>query len=232
MLARVAPAFDANREFLTAVKAFADQAVNDFHDFKEFLALYYCSEEQIDLLNKSAAGFFSELYYIYIDRIVLNMSRLADRSTKQSNLTVGYIDERCPWRCNDDATRGQELVGQLEAIAGSVKRWRNKAVAHADLNVAVGADALGEEFSPREAARFYGVLGEYVNRVHAAVDLGPFEIDGAPAAVTSSQCFDAHAGVLDLVRTLREGIALRRVRARNLFLYDQILHEASGSQDG
>jgi hypothetical protein len=50
---------DGSVDIRKLVRAFADEAVYQVHEFNEFRTLYYSSERRIDLLNVTAKTFFS-----------------------------------------------------------------------------------------------------------------------------------------------------------------------------
>lgn len=204
----------AGTELRILVDAFASEAVEHFHEFKEFKALYYESPRRIDLLNASAKRFFSDLFYQYLDRIVLNVSRLTDPSRQGSNrnLSVYAIHERCGEKSEYPKDRAETIVEEMTAVAKSVAKWRSKRVAHIDLSVALGTKALADKVNPSEIQAYYETLDKYVSLVYEAIFGEPFSTDAV-----------SHYGADDLVRTLGEGMALRDLLDREPRLYDQIL---------
>lgn len=202
-----------------AVRSFADNAVEHFHEFKEFRFLYYSTPKQIDLLNASAKGFFSDLFYLYLDRVVLNVSRLTDPTytANQLNLTVRTIHELCSKETRYPVQEAEILAVNLEKIAGKTKQWRHKRVAHIDFNVAVEISQITEQVVPSEIEEFYGELQKYITLIYDAIFLDVFDIDAV-------SLFGADA----LVQTLKEGVALRKLLDKNTSLYGQIyraIHE-------
>ena len=122
-------------ELRQVVNAFSNEVVNQYHEFGEFKFLYYTSESQIELLNMVASQFFAELFYILLDRIVLNASKLTDpvKTFGHENLSVRTIHKRCSVCTDYPRADAENLVMRLEKITISVKNWRNKIAAHLDL---------------------------------------------------------------------------------------------------
>ena len=77
------------------LEEFKRELVKQHHEFMEFKYLYYGSEIRIDLLNEIAKHFFGELFYILLERLVLNVSKLTDPigEGKRKNLSLNYVHE-------------------------------------------------------------------------------------------------------------------------------------------
>ncbi|MBX9694343.1 MAG: hypothetical protein K2Z81_18300 [Cyanobacteria bacterium] len=78
-----------------AADALASIAVEHYHDFKQFVGIYYESPEQIAILNATAPGFFADLHRWLIDRIVLNVRKVLDpaQTMGKTNLTVPALHQ-------------------------------------------------------------------------------------------------------------------------------------------
>jgi hypothetical protein len=112
--------------------------------WKIFRQLFGASEEQIDLLNRTAPGFFVIIEDVLLDEIVLSFGRLTDPLTTgqgprtRENLSLARLVE---------SLKVTEPLEFCESIGASVsalhehckvfRDWRNRRIAHTDLPTAL-----------------------------------------------------------------------------------------------
>ena len=112
--------------------------------WKEFIELFGTKSSRIELLNRSAGAFFRMVPDGIWEAIVLHIARLTDPSQSpggkdRQNLTLHNLPDLIP----DPKLRDE--VNQLcqEATANSkfARDWRNRRIAHRDLELALGGKA-------------------------------------------------------------------------------------------
>jgi len=106
--------------------------------WNEFGELYKDDHDQIELLNRVASNFFHFLQTWFYEDAMLHISRLTDAPetggrSKQANLTV----MRLPLVISDATLKAnvEASVDQARARSQFARDWRNKRIAHADLDV-------------------------------------------------------------------------------------------------
>lgn len=102
----------------------------------EFVELYGSGQERIDLLNRSASGFFWITHKVMLEYVVLHITRLLDapKTKKQARATLKALPAKV------DATLKLAVQRQLDAIAGRAAfcwDWRDRHLAHRDLELAL-----------------------------------------------------------------------------------------------
>jgi AbiU2 len=202
------------------VDEFSNEAVNQLHEFEEFKYLYYASPPQIELLNNIASQFFSDLFSIFVDRIVLNVCRLTDpaKSCGQENLSIHTLHNRCSNHSAYPKDEAVQLVEQLEGLTSSVKDWRHKIAAHLDLSVATGC-AKVKDFVPSDIEEFYKVLQRYLDLIYECLfqDVFPIQIV-------------AQFGAADLVEALQQAYAFQRLLEKEPLHYSEVLLKSKFGQ--
>jgi len=112
-----------------------------------FIQVYGESTQQVDLLNRIAALFFRVCQDAQFHDIVLCLCRLSEKSRSQgrTNLSLQFLVE------NVDRERyGQlrclldEKIEDLVAMTRELRQYRNRLIAHRDLETARGAEPLPE----------------------------------------------------------------------------------------
>ena len=131
---------------------------------KEHSYLFRKSKTQVDLLNKTAGGFFSTYQRLSLDSILLKIGRLLDpaktgRNGNCSLFTLLTTDKRLA-----------SLEGDLAKIkeeSKAILQHRNKHIAHLDLQVANGE--IGLEFvTAEEINQLLSSLSCWLNKVNLA----------------------------------------------------------------
>jgi hypothetical protein len=199
---------------------FSNEVVNQLHEFEEFKYLYYTSPSQIELLNNIASGFFSDLFSIFVDRIVLNTCKLTDpaKSCGQENLSIRALHNRCSNHSAYPKDEAVQLVEQLEGLASSLKDWRHKIAAHLDLSVATGRAKIND-FVPSNIEEFYKVLQRYLNVLYESLFQDVFPIQTV-----------AQFGAADLVEALQKAYAFQRLLEKEPLHYSELLLKSKYGQ--
>jgi len=104
--------------------------------WNEFLELYGKKSSRIELLNKSAAFFFKTVQDVFWDNTLLHLARLTDppRSCGKDNLSIQILP----------ALVSKELRTNIQALVDITinksefsRDWRNRHIAHKDLELAL-----------------------------------------------------------------------------------------------
>lgn len=133
------PAFEA---------AFAaiDKSVQQvFVRWKIYGQLFDSGEENVALLNSSGSYVFFLLQRLLLDDTILALSRLTDPPTTagRENASIRYLVQAAvPTLAPEVAAEVNASLAELETHVANARTHRNKAVAHADLQHAVGKAAL------------------------------------------------------------------------------------------
>ncbi len=197
---------------------FARWATDQYHYFKEFLILYDDSEKRRQLLEETAKGFFSDLFWMYIERIIQNVSNLTDppQTGKNQNFSIYSVHDffkSCP---NYHAENAETLVKNIKVKAEEVRTWRNKLEDHYDWHVAIGNNNISDKFVRNDFEVLYDNLRKYVELLFSSVFNGVFDID----AVSSY-------GAIDLVKALKEAHALRDLKKDDINAYHRLMSNST-----
>jgi hypothetical protein len=187
-----------------------NEIVNQYHEFMEFKSLYYDSEIRIKLLNKIAKTFFGELFFVLLERIILNVTKLTDPPGKgnRKNLSLEFVHDLFAKDKRYPKENAEKIVRETNSVRNHVKQWRDKMISHLDLNTAVGNKSLGKVI-PSEIEKFYDRLQEYIEIVNQSFGKSPFPI-----------YTPAYNGVLELVEALKQSVAFEDLFDRDPELYD------------
>jgi hypothetical protein len=106
--------------------------------WSEFMELYGTKKSRIELMNRSAGAFFRMVQDSLWEGLMLHIARLTDRPmvSGRTNLTLHNLLALIP-----DAT----LKAKIEGLCGEAtnktkfaRDWRNRHIAHRDLDLALG----------------------------------------------------------------------------------------------
>lgn len=199
---------------------FSNEAVNQLHEFEEFKYLYYTSPPQIELLNNISSHFFSDLFSIFVDRIILNVCKLTDppKSCGQENLSIRTLHNRCSNHSAYPKDEAGQLVEQLEGLTSSVKDWRHKIGAHLDLSVATGRAKIND-FVPSNIEEFYKILQRYLDLLYKSLFQDVFQIQTV-----------AQFGAADLMEALQQAYAFQRLLEGEPLHYSEVLLKSKFGQ--
>jgi hypothetical protein len=99
--------------------------------------LYGHSQERIDVLNKAGSTFFYILDHLFIDDLILSLSRLTDRAEgKDSNLSLELVklDSNSQF---DLVQKLKPLFEGLRQNTANIRKHRHKRIAHNDFDTTV-----------------------------------------------------------------------------------------------
>ncbi len=175
-----------------------------WHEYKE---LYGEKPPRLELLNRASGFFFRIVQDTLWENTLLHLARLTDpsRSAGRQNLTVLQL----PSLVNDPGLREQleALLTEAKSKAEFARDWRNRHIAHRDLDKALGKGAEPLAAASRnhvdEALR---ALAAVLNRVNTFY-------------LKSTLTFDVIApmtGGVALLYVLRDGLVAREKRLERL----------------
>ena len=103
----------------------------------EYRKLYAGSEKRIDLLNEVAGFFFRVVQDVFWEDVLLHIARLTDpqKSAGKSNLTIYRLAELIP--VPNVAEDVRQLVQVAAGKCAFAREWRNRHLAHRDLDLAM-----------------------------------------------------------------------------------------------
>jgi len=95
-------------------------------------------KESRKLLAESASNFFITLQMMYIDSIILKISRLLESQKKgsNSNLTIDYLIKHITLE-EKDLIKLNDMYQKAKVFFDELKPYRNKSIAHIDMNTAL-----------------------------------------------------------------------------------------------
>jgi AbiU2 len=103
--------------------------------------LYATSPERVEILNRAASHFFGVLRRALVDDIAMHVARLTDPATirGRQNLTIRRLPPLVP-----DALKAEtkDLASAAMKACDSVRVWRNRRIAHIDLEWVTSHDPL------------------------------------------------------------------------------------------
>jgi AbiU2 len=136
--------------------------------WQEYVELFGKKPERIDLLNSAAAAFFRMLQDELFETVLLHLSRLTDppRSGNRTNLTLRNLAPLI-----DDAAlkaKVTQLVGDAVTATVFCRDWRNRRIAHTDLDLALELPATPLANASRlEVNAAVQAVGEPMRAIHA-----------------------------------------------------------------
>lgn len=163
----------------------------------EYVALFGTSESRIDLLNKAAPAFFRVVQDSLWEDILLHIARLTDppRSAGKQNLSFQALAQFT------DTSAIASQVAQLTAKAlessAFARDWRNRKLAHRDLNLALGQ--IAEPLAPASRAQVKECLASLAAILNVVSE----------HYLDSSTMFDvetSHAGAESLLYCIDDGL--------------------------
>jgi hypothetical protein len=175
------------------------------YTWRRYVELFGTSEDRIDVLNKSASNFFGLIERVMWDDTLLHLARLTDPSTTmgRKNLSVYGLQELIT-----DAKlkeRISELANSVRERTKFARDWRNRLLAHRDLDIALERPAKPlEAVSRKNVEDALASIGVLLNEVDALYT----------NSETSYDVMCLWGGVDDLLSLLGDGLRLQEEREK------------------
>ncbi len=118
--------------------------------WSEFVVVFGTKESRIELLNKAAPLFFRVVQDSLWENVLLHLARLTDppASGKKQNLTVRQLPNLVK---HEETRRKVDDLLDIALLASAFARdWRNRHIAHSDLDLSVSETANALEFASRQ----------------------------------------------------------------------------------
>jgi AbiU2 len=118
--------------------------------WNQYRLLFGLKPSRIELLNESAPFFFRVIQDVLFEETLLGIARLIDpldSGTGKYNLTIQTLPPLCPPKIQDHI---RTLAGEAVNAGEFAKDWRNRHIAHRDLDLALGKPARILEAATRE----------------------------------------------------------------------------------
>jgi hypothetical protein len=132
-----ANAVEMGEELGLLYSALWQQVAGLHHKWEQYVVLFGTKESRVQLLNASAGQFFRVLQDTLWDDTLLHIARLTDsaKSAGKSNLSI----RRLPDLIDDEPTKLAVTARVDEALQASefCRDWRNRHIAHRDLELAL-----------------------------------------------------------------------------------------------
>jgi len=186
--------------------ALADDLTFLFWQWQSFSELYHDKKTRFEIMNRAAPFFFWVLQRSWWDEALLSVTRLVapPQSMGQPNLTF----RRLPAAITDPHFSA-EIADAVSSVVGKAefaKTWRNKRIAHRDLDVAL------KRAQPLPPAKW----GEVDVVLHDLVDiLNRIQMRYLNGTTMYARAPIVH-GSKDLLYLLREGLRRDEVRQQKL----------------
>jgi hypothetical protein len=136
--------------------------------------LFGHSEKRVDLLNESAGTLFYVVQDTLLGEIKIALSKLTDpaRQGKFDNLSLEMLQSRIKLAADQqlqDTTRS--LLDSLHSICGRFRTWRNKTLAHLDLDTALKAETSQLPAITRQMVNdALRLVRDYMNEIEGRYD--------------------------------------------------------------
>jgi len=174
----------------------------------DFRSLYADSPAAVDLLNTAAPAFFGELQRMMWEDVLLHLCRLTDppKSFGHDNLSVRRLPELVPKPAVKKQL--QSLADDAESKTAFARDWRNRRLAHKDLQLAIGSTAQQLETASRQ----------HVEDALAAIRriMNCIEQEYLKCPMSYALAIEPLGGVASLLLRLRKGIDAERVECEKL----------------
>jgi len=171
--------------------------------WEQYVVLFGEAESRVKLLNESAPMFFRVVQDTLWDDSVLHVARLTDSpaSMKKPNLSI----RRIPELINDESTRTivETLVQEALDASEFCRDWRNRHIAHRDLDLALKRAA--NPLKPGSLAKMKKAM-EALEAVLNTVEAHYFE------STTHFDMDTTGTGALSLLYVLDDGLQAEKAR--------------------
>jgi hypothetical protein len=155
--------------------------------WNQYVELFGTNPERIELLNRAAPTFFRTVQDSLLEDVLLHLARLTDppMSAGRSNLSLRRLSR---------VLASAPIAAEIEALSSAAldscqfaRDWRNRRLAHRDLDLAVGLNPEPLAHASRASVKAaIATLGELLNSVSrhycestTLFDLSPGDMDAA-----------------------------------------------------
>lgn len=125
--------------------AINDAVVQISYRWQIFCQLYDSGLESIEAMNRRGSNVFQLLQKLIIDDVTLSLARLTDTASigRNANASLPYLlSQSSRYLEQEDFTRLEQSLAQLILDVSTIRKHRNKALAHTDLSSVLQPDRL------------------------------------------------------------------------------------------
>ncbi len=125
--------------------AIDDEIVQLFYRWKIFSQLFDSDKEAVQLLNQSGSNVFALLQTLIIENTYLTLARLTDpeRTGVYENLSIRNLVAKIEADLNENLRKNVcRKLAKLDAVSKSLRKHRNKRIAHLDIDHAIKLKSL------------------------------------------------------------------------------------------
>lgn len=171
----------------------------------EYVTLFGTKESRVELLNEVAPSFFRLLQDSLWENVLLHIARLTDQPAigKKQNLTVQQLSLLIEHQ--ETRAKVEQLIERALSSSTFARDWRNRHIAHSDLDLSVSDTAKPLEFASYEKVNVaLQALADLLNAVSSHY-------------LQSTSFFDEPCGeALSLLHVLYEGRTAHKLRLERL----------------
>jgi hypothetical protein len=173
----------------------------------EFVELFGSKPSRVELLNQTAPAFFRLIQDSLWEITVLRIARLTDpaKSRGRANLTIRNLPDLV-----DDAIARQAVTALIDLAvsrASFCRDWRNRHIAHHDLDLALNRAAAPLEFASRQrVSEALSMIAKVLNYLEGYYAGSETYFKGGPRI----------GNALDLLNVVDDGLRTQRARSVRL----------------
>lgn len=175
----------------------------------EFVCLFGTNEQRVDLLNAAAPSFFHLLQDIMWEDVVLHIARLTDKVRSFGRQTLANMSLRTlPDLVNITArAEVEERVRAAVDATEFARDWRNRHIAHRDLQLALDRNVQPLAFASRACVN---IAFEKMQEAMNTVQRHYFDSE------THYDVPSSHGGAMNLLYVLHYGVQIMAERKERL----------------
>ncbi|MFA6471963.1 MAG: hypothetical protein WCU00_07975 [Candidatus Latescibacterota bacterium] len=186
--------------------------------WEEYVELFGKKPSRIDLLNQSAPLFFRMIQDSLWENILLHIARITDppKSTGKENLTIQILISHVKEDIKEKVSKQIDIAMKKSEFC---RDWRNRHIAHCDLNL-----ALGKKAEPlKQASR--AMVKDALESIASVVNtISEYYCDSSLSFGLSA----SPGGAVDLLYIINDGIKAdndrkERIKSRN-YLPEDLIH--------
>ncbi len=205
---------------LGAVYAALWQEVARLHsDWSNYETLFGSKESRVDLLNAAAPAFSRLVQDSIWENVLLQIARLTDKAItfRKPNLTIQRVAPLISRSSSRSVKRIESSVQTALTNCAFARDWRNRHIAHNDLDLKISNEARPLDFASRQSVKLaLASLSEVLNNV-------------AKEYFDSTTFFDTFGAedALSLLYVIDDGLRARERRHQRLLdgVFDKNEHE-------
>jgi|SRR5271157_4471436 len=183
--------------------------------WENYRQLFEASDTRLRLLNKCAHAFFLIIHNALIVDVLMSLSKLTDPAGKRKRKTLSFEQLQKQVKKNGDwglASKLSEILGKLKEKSEEIQNYRNKRLAHLDLDITLKRAKL-DNITVKMIEEVLALAGEYMN----AIEGHYYQTEVLYEGVISSYG-DGDA----LVAILKDGLRLKELVKANRIPDDEL----------